>query len=73
LQRIDIGQVGDYEAHIELMEHKYVAKKPYRCSIEDQKEIESQITNLLKRGLLVESSSPFAAPVTLAYKKKKEI
>ncbi len=35
----------------------------------DQKEIESQISQSLNAGLIEESTSPFAAPVTLAYKK----
>ncbi|XP_050523377.1 dynein regulatory complex subunit 7-like [Daktulosphaira vitifoliae] len=58
------------EAQIKLTEDKYISKKPYRCSIPDQKEIESQITNLLKAGLIEETNSPFAAPVTLVYKKE---
>lgn len=68
----DVGTVKDYEASIELTEHKFVAKRPYRCSLDDQKEIESQITELLKHGQIEESCSPFAAPVTLAYKKTGE-
>lgn len=67
--KFDIGQVQNNEAQIKLLEHKFVAKKPYRCSIEDQKEIEFQIGQLLKANLIEESSSPFAAPVTLALKK----
>lgn len=70
----DVGTVRekDYEASIELMENRYVAKRPYRCSIEDQKEIEKQVAELLKHGMIQESCSPFAAPVTLAYKKTGE-
>lgn len=64
--KFDVGKVKDYEAHVKLMEHKFIAKKPYRCSTLDQKEIESQIKELLKTGLIEESSSPFASPVTLA-------
>lgn len=67
--KFDVGTVKNHEAHIKLVEDKYVSKKPYRCSIPDQKEIETQITELLKRNLIEESSSPFAAPVTLAFKK----
>lgn len=35
------------------------------------KEIEQQISNLLERNLIEESYSPFAAPVTLAFKKEE--
>jgi hypothetical protein len=68
----DVGTVKDYEACIELTENRYVAKRPYRCSLEDQKEIERQVAELLKHGCIQESCSPFAAPVTLAYKKTGE-
>lgn len=67
--KYDIGTVKEYEAKIELTLEKYCSKRPYRCTIQDQKEIESQITSLLKNNLIEESYSPFAAPVTLAYKK----
>uniref|UniRef100_T1HT13 RNA-directed DNA polymerase n=1 Tax=Rhodnius prolixus TaxID=13249 RepID=T1HT13_RHOPR len=68
--KYDVGKVENHEAHIKLLENKYISKKPYRCSIPDRQEIESQITKLLEAGLIEESESPFAAPVTLAYKKE---
>ncbi len=67
--RYDVGTVCNNMAQIKLMENKYTYKKPYRCSIEDQQIIEEQISELLKYGLIEPSCSPFAAPVTLAYKK----
>lgn len=70
--KYDIGTVRDYEAHIDLIVDKYCCKRPYRCSAEDRKEIESQISNLLNKNLIEESYSPFAAPVTLAYKKEDQ-
>ncbi len=71
--RYDIGKVTKYEAHIKLSENSYVAKKPYRCSFHDQQEIENQVTELLKQGMIQQSISPFASPVTLAYKKEGEL
>ena len=68
--KYDIGTVKNYEAHIDLIVDKYCYKRPYRCTIEDKREIESQIEKLLKKNLIEESYSPFAAPVTLAYKKE---
>lgn len=67
--KYDIGTVKDYEARIDLKIDKYCSKRPYRCTIEDKKEIEEQISQLLERKLIEESYSPFAAPVTLAYKR----
>lgn len=69
----DVGTVTEHEAHIKLLENRYVAKKAYRCTYEDQELIEGQITELLKHGLIEESSSPFASPVTLAYRKLDDL
>lgn len=66
--KYDIGTVKDYEARIDLLVDKYCNKRPYRCTIEDKKEIEEQIAKLLEKNLIEESYSPFAAPVTLAYR-----
>lgn len=70
--QFDVGTVTKHEAHIQLIENRYVAKKPYRCSYKDPEEIEKQITELLKHGMIEQSCSPFASPVTLAYKKVDE-
>lgn len=70
--KYDIGTVNGYEARIDLLVDQYCSKRPYRCSLEDKKEIEEQIGNLLDNKLIEESYSPFAAPVTLAYKKEEK-
>lgn len=70
--KFDVGQVSSHEAAVKLSEHRYVYRKPYRCNILDQKEIEDQISALFKAGLIEESTSPFAAPVTLAIKKQSD-
>ena len=67
--KYDVGTVKNYEATIDLIIEKYCSKRPYRCTIEDKLEIEQQISELLKKNLIEESYSPFAAPVTLAYKR----
>lgn len=67
--KYDVGTVNEYEARIDLIVEKYCNKRPYRCSIDDKREIEKQIAKLLEKNLIEESYSPFAAPVTLAYKK----
>lgn len=64
-----MGTVKDYEARIDLLVERYSSRRPYRCNIDDKKEIEKQIAKLLEKNLIEESYSPFAAPVTLAYKK----
>lgn len=69
--KYDVGTVNGYEARIDLLIDKYCSKRPYRCTLEDKKEIEEQIAKLLDSKLIEESYSPFAAPVTLAYKKEE--
>ncbi|CAI6344779.1 unnamed protein product [Macrosiphum euphorbiae] len=68
--KYDIGTVREYEARIDLSVDKYCSKRPYRCSVEDKNEIEEQISKLLEKKLIEVSYSPFAAPVTLAFKKE---
>lgn len=69
--KFDIGIIKGYEAAIKLVENKYISKKPYRCSVQDKIEIEKQIIELLEAGLIEESCSPYAAPVTMVYKKEE--
>ncbi|KMQ86187.1 retroelement polyprotein [Lasius niger] len=68
--KYDVGKVREYEARIDLLVDKYCSKRPYRCTVEDKKEIQEQISKLLDKKLIEESYSPFAAPVTLAFKKE---
>lgn len=69
--KYDIGRVTEYEACIDLFVDKYCSKRPYRCTLDDKKEINTQVAQLLKHSLAEESYSPFAAPVTLAFKKRE--
>lgn len=69
--KYDVGTVKEYEARIDLLVDKYCSKRPYRCTIEDKEEIAEQIAKLLDNKLIEESYSPFAAPVTLAFKKEE--
>lgn len=68
--KYDVGRIKSDQAHIKLTVDKYVAQRPYRCNIQDKKEIEEQIKHLLNADLIEESSSPFAAPVTLVHKRE---
>uniref|UniRef100_A0A1B6CSL2 RNA-directed DNA polymerase n=1 Tax=Clastoptera arizonana TaxID=38151 RepID=A0A1B6CSL2_9HEMI len=70
--KFDIGNVCSKEAEIKLISNEYVTARPYRCSIPDDEEIRHQIKKLLQVGIIEESDSPFASPVTLAYKKDEK-
>jgi len=42
--KYDIGTVKEYEARIDLLIDKYCSKRPYRCTVENKKEMEEQIS-----------------------------
>lgn len=67
--KYDNGKVTKYECAISLLKDKFIRKKPYRCTYEDQQEIETQVSALLEKGMIIESNSPFASPVTMQFKK----
>lgn len=53
--KFDVRLVKNHEARIKLLKDKYIVKKPYRCSISDQRESESQVEELLQKGMIEES------------------
>lgn len=68
--KYDVTATPMAKAEIKLIKNEIVAQRPYNCTIPDGQEIERQIENLLNRGLIEQSTSPYAAPVTLADKKE---
>ena len=70
--KYDVGCITASEAQIKLFKDEYIYRRPYKCSLPDRQEIETQVKNLLERGLIEESSSAYGAPITLAYKKGDE-
>lgn len=59
----------DAEIVIELYEKRYIGKKPYHYSIRDNQEIENQVQILLQAGIIESSTSIYATPATLVFKK----
>jgi hypothetical protein len=60
----------DYDHHIKLLPGvKPVSVRPYRYTPQQKDEIEKQITEMLKKGIIKPSHSPFASPVLLVKKK----
>ena len=67
--KTDIGTIKVEQHSIALNNNMPIHQKPYRTSQADNQEISRQITDLLKKGLIQPSMSPYAAPVILANKK----
>lgn len=67
-----LGQTSCVELDIELTTNKPVYQRPYRMS-ESEKEITRELVDdLLKNGIIRESSSPYASPVILVDKPNGE-
>ena len=65
----DLGRITIESHRILLKDNEPVAMRPYRQSFQDAQETSRQIKDLLEKGLIRESVSPYAASVTLAPKK----
>ncbi|GFX82863.1 retrotransposable element Tf2 protein type 1 [Trichonephila clavipes] len=67
--KYDVGCINLEPQRIHLISDLPISLRPYRNSQQEAKEIQTQIEELLKAGFIRPSHSPYAAPVTLAYKK----
>ena len=65
----DIGRISGASHTIHTVPHPPIQLRPYRRPQHEYDEIGRQVTELLQKGLIRESSSPWAFPVTLAPKK----
>ena len=61
---------GDNDHRIEIIQGRSPPKKaPYRVSMAQQEEIMAQVNELLDKGMIHYSSSPYCSPVLLVQKK----
>jgi len=66
----DIGQIKSVKHYIRTSkEHPPIHLRAYRRSHVERQEIQTQVEDLLQKGLIKKSTSPWAFPVTLASKK----
>jgi hypothetical protein len=66
--------VREIDHRIELVEgSRPPAKRAYRLSPDELKELHSQLTDLLKRGFIRPSKSPYAAPILFVKKANGEL
>ena len=65
----DLGRINIEKHRILLSDNEPIALRPYRQSTSNADETARQVRELLAKGLIRESTSPYAAPITLADKK----
>ena len=68
-QPSDIGRIKVTRHEIHTVPHPPIQRRPYRRPSCEYEEIKRQVSDLLQKGLIRESMSPWAFPVTLAPKK----
>ncbi|UYV67424.1 hypothetical protein LAZ67_5000530, partial [Cordylochernes scorpioides] len=69
--KFDVPKLKIPPVKIHTISDKIIALRPYRASLVDQREIQEQVNQMLKFGIIEPSFSPYASPVTLVTKKDK--
>ena len=67
--KTDVGYISFEQHQINLTTNLPIFIRPYRTSPSEQKIIDETIQDLLKKGFVRPSMSPYSSPVTLAEKK----
>ena len=66
-----IGLIKTEKCHIKLSTEIPITIRPYRCTPEDHENIDKQVDDLLKKGLITPSTSPYSFPVVMVDKKNE--
>ena len=66
---LDLKETDLVQMRIETHDETPIKMRPYRCSLNDEKIIETAIQNLLAAGIISRSRSPYSAPLVLVGKK----
>ena len=67
--QLDIGRTNILQHEIPTGDAAPIAKRPYKGNFKKNQFIEKEVQDMLQRGLIRESSSPWAAPVVVVEKK----
>ncbi|UYV70240.1 hypothetical protein LAZ67_7002261 [Cordylochernes scorpioides] len=71
INKFDVPKMKIPPVKIHTLSDKIIALRPYRASLVDQREIQEQVNQMLKFGIIEPSFFPYASPVTLVTKKDK--
>ena len=64
-----LGRTSLVQHVIETGDAAPIKQRPYRTSPESKQEIDRQVNDILERGIIQESVSPWSSPVVLVKKK----
>jgi hypothetical protein len=64
-----VAAITTADLEIKLKADKIICSNPYRMPLCEREKVKTTIDNLLKNGIIGESTSPFASPVLLVHKK----
>lgn len=68
-----LGRASTVEHHINTGSHTPLRQRPYRVSATERQVIQEQVDDMLHRGVIQPSQSPWASPVVLVAKKDGSI
>lgn len=68
-QATSLGRTTTVSHTIDTGSHAPIRQRPYRVSASERRVIDDQVNDMLKRGVIQPSSSPWASPVVLVKKK----
>ena len=69
LQQARLGRTSTVVHHIDTGDHAPLRQRPYRVSATERRVIDEHVGDMLKRGVIQPSHSPWASPVVLVKKK----
>lgn len=67
----DIGDTDLVEHHIDTVEATPIKQRPRRIPVKIREQVEADKTQMLKNGIIEESTSPWCSPVVLVRKKDR--
>ena len=67
-----LGRTSLVQCNIDTGDAMSIKQRPYRTTPENKQEIDRQVNDMLERGIIEESVSPWSSPVVLVKKKNGE-
>ena len=65
----DFGRTNAVKMRIDTKDHAPIKQRPYRTPLTQQKVVDEAVDEMLEKGVIEKSSSPWASPIVLVKKK----